>query len=153
MSNSQSFKGFHSHPKSPNDPSHRSEYAEQLMSKLENGFLSDIRALRLNCPPIGLAETLKGMRTPEKIRIAVLDTGIDPSDRMIKSAISRIIEKRSWVGPPGNYIDRYGHGTHVTRLLLQMAPAAEIYVAKITENKNVDPEDMSRIADVSIPRP
>ena len=124
------------------------------MRTLENGFLNNIRTLRQNSPPIGLAETLKGMQTPEKIRIAVLDTGIDPTDRMIKPAMSRIIDKRSWVGSiPESYMDKYGHGTHVTRLLLRMAPAAEIYVAKITDNKNVDPEDMSRIAEVSLPCP
>lgn len=153
MSNSQSPEGFDSRPASANDPSGRSEYADELMRTLEDGFLYDIKALRQNSPPIGLAERLKGIQTPEKIRIAVLDTGIDPTDMMIKPAMSRIIDKRSWVGSPESYMDKYGHGTHVTRLLLKMAPAAEIYVAKITDNKSVDPQDMSRIAEVSLPCP
>ncbi|KAJ4328353.1 hypothetical protein N0V84_001224 [Fusarium piperis] len=129
------------------EPDTKSEYATKLMRTLENGFLSSIRALRQNSQPIGLAESLQGMQTPEKIRIAVLDTGIDETDKMIKAAILRIKDMRSWVGSPGNYTDTYGHGTHVTRLLLQMAPAADIYIAKITDNKNVNPEDMSRIAE------
>ncbi|RYP66887.1 hypothetical protein DL771_007544 [Monosporascus sp. 5C6A] len=129
------------------EPGQKSEYADELMRTLENSFLCNIGALRQNSPPVGLAERLKGMQTPEKIRIAVLDTGIDPTDTMIKPAMLRIKDKRSWVGSPENCVDNYGHGTHVTRLLIKMAPAAEIYVAKITDNKNVDPEDMSRIAE------
>jgi hypothetical protein len=123
------------------------------LSTLENGFVFKIKALRQNSQPIGLAERLKGMKTPEKIRIAVLDTGIDLTDKMLKPAGARIIEKRSWIGSPEDYVDRHGHGTHVTRLLLKIAPAAEIYVAKITEGKNVDPENMSGIAKVSLPFP
>jgi hypothetical protein len=142
---------FDSCPASPNDPSRRSKYADELMSTLENDFLRNIKALRQNSPPIGLAERLKGIQTPEKIRIAVLDTGIDLTDMMIKPAMSRIIDKRSWVGSPESYLDNYGHGTHVARLLLKMAPAAEIFVAKITDDKNIDPENMSRIAEVSLP--
>ncbi|KAH6997701.1 peptidase S8/S53 domain-containing protein [Ilyonectria sp. MPI-CAGE-AT-0026] len=132
------------------EPDKKSKFAEELMTTLENGFLKNILALRHKS--IGLAETLKG--TPKRIRIAVLDTGIDPTDNMIKAAMKssnmkspRIISKRSWVGSDENCNDTYGHGTHVTRLLLQMAPAAEIYVAKITDNKNVHPEDMLRIAE------
>ncbi|KAH7218858.1 hypothetical protein DER44DRAFT_846806 [Fusarium oxysporum] len=129
------------------EPDKKSEYATELMTTLKNGFVSSIRALRQNSQLIGLAESLKGMQTPEKIRVAVLDTGIDETDMMITAAKSRIKEKRSWVGSPGSYTDTYGHGTHVTRLLLQMAPAADIYIAKITDHKNVNAEDMSRIAE------
>ena len=135
-----------------NEASGRSEYADDLVRTLEGGFLPNIKGLRQNARP-SLAETVRGNPTPEKIRIAVLDTGIDLADVMIKAAKSRIIQERSWVGSPENVTDNYGHGTHVTRLLLQMAPAAEIYVAKITDNKNVNPENMSRIADVSLPYP
>ncbi len=138
---------------SPNHLCGRSEYADELMAALENGFLCNIRSLRQSSLPTGLAERRKGMRTTEKIRIAVLDTGIDPTDPMIRAASSRIIDKRSWVGSAENYTDKYGHGTHVTRLLLKIAPAAEIYVAKITDGKNVDPEDMSRIAEVCLTCP
>ena len=137
----------------PNDPSSRSEYVDQLMTAWENCFLLNIKALRENRPSIGLAERLRGMQTPEKIRIAVLNTGIDLTDPMIKPAMPYIIDKRSWVGSPESYMDRYGHGTHVTRLLLHMAPAAEIYVAKISDDKGVRPKDMSRIAGVSLPFP
>lgn len=94
---------------------------------------------------------MQGIQPPDKIRIAILDTGVDPTDNMIKGAASRIKERRSWIKSPELDKDNYGHGTHVTRLLLQMAPAAEIYIAKISDTKHVDPKDMSRISEVSFP--
>jgi hypothetical protein len=121
------------------------------MNTLKDGFISSIGALRQNSSPIGFAERLNGKQTPEHIRIAVLDTGVDPTDVMVKAARSRIIDKRSWVGSPENCDDTYGHGTHVARLLLSMAPAAQIFVAKITDNKHVHPAEMSNIAEVSFP--
>jgi hypothetical protein len=123
------------------------------MTGMESGFLSRISALRPNCPTIDLAETIRGVRTPAKIRIAVLDTGYDPTDPMIRGARERIVKNRSWVGSPDDCKDTYGHGTHVTRLLLTMAPAADIYVAKITEGKCVEPQNMSGIAQVSFLAP
>ncbi|KAK2752267.1 pfs domain-containing protein [Colletotrichum kahawae] len=127
-------------------PVRQKRASEELMGTLDDGFLWDIRALRRNSSPIGLAETVRGERTPENIRIALLDTGIDTDDRMIKSAMKKnIVETRSWVGESCH--DTYGHGTHVARLLIKMAPSAQIFIAKITDNKNVDPKDMWRIAE------
>lgn len=121
-----------------------------MIEKLDTSFLPRIRTLRDNPESVSLARALEGIRIPERIRIAVLDTGIDTTDKMIRSASrSRIKDKRSWVGSIQNYEDEYGHGTHVTRLLLKMAPAAEIYVAKITNGKTVDTKDMGRIAEAS----
>ncbi|OPB42086.1 hypothetical protein A0O28_0032030 [Trichoderma guizhouense] len=125
------------------EPDKKSEYAEELIATLENGFLRNIKLLRDNSTPVGLAERCKGINTPERVRIAVLDTGINTNDKMIRSATSRIKGRRSWVG---SIEDTYGHGTHVTRLLLQMAPAAEIFIAKISDCKTVEPENMTRIA-------
>ncbi|RFU75778.1 hypothetical protein TARUN_6537 [Trichoderma arundinaceum] len=129
-------------------PDNKSRYAEDLIKILDDGFLQNIKSLRTNLPPQGLAEKLKGIKTSERIRIAVLDTGIDMNDTMVKPAIkSRIKDMRSWVPSNDSCDDIFGHGTHVTRLLLRMAPAAEIYVAKITDNNTVHAENMTRIAE------
>ncbi|UKZ62537.1 uncharacterized protein TrAtP1_003782 [Trichoderma atroviride] len=130
------------------EPDFKSQYAKELIDKLETSFLGRIKILRENPESVSLARALEGIKIPERIRIAVLDTGIDTTDMMIRSASgSRIKGKRSWVGSNNNFEDEYGHGTHVTRLLLKMAPAAEIFVAKITTNKTVDVKDMERIAE------
>lgn len=132
---------------SADDTVGRSGYAEEWMNELTDNFLCKTRCLRLY-PGCDIAKDWKD-GTPKKIRIAILDTGIDLRDSMISGAKSRIIEKRSWVGSPEDWADTYGHGTHVARLLVRMAPAANIYVTKISGGKTVDPEAMSQIAKVS----
>ncbi|UKZ92453.1 uncharacterized protein TrAFT101_007408 [Trichoderma asperellum] len=130
------------------EPDEKSKHAQKLTLELEDGFLCKIKTLRENLESISLARAYTGIKTPEPIRIAILDTGIDTTDKMIGPASrSRIKAKRSWVGSIEDYEDRYGHGTHVTRLLLKMAPAADIYIAKITDGKTVDAKDMDRIAE------
>jgi hypothetical protein len=110
------------------------------MSELDKNYLQ-----RINLPQLDSAET----NLFPKIRIAVLDTGVDPTDAMIRGAMStaRIMSQRSWA----EYLnDIDGHGTHVTQILLKTAPAAEIYVAKISDEKSVERKDISRIAQVSL---
>lgn len=111
-------------------------------------LLPDIKTSR---QMVSLAATA-GTNDPEKIRVAVLDTGIDPTDAMIQEGMStlRIADKRSWVGSPENYVDTDGHGTHATRLLLSLAPAAEIYIAKIADDKSIDSKDVYLIAKVGL---
>ncbi|KAI1478324.1 subtilisin-like protein [Daldinia eschscholtzii] len=72
------------------------------------------------------------------IRIAVLDTGIyfNEEDTLLEGGKDRIIEKRSFLSKNQHlWIDSYGHGTHIVRLLLRFAPRADIIVAKISESK------------------
>lgn len=92
----------------------------------------------------------------EKIRIAVLDSGVDDTNPKIRGAMrfNRInkLRSRSFVGRPDEWLqDTYGHGTHVTQLLLRTAPAAEIYVGKICAGKVINNEYMPGIAKVSLP--
>ncbi|KAI0549039.1 subtilisin-like protein [Xylaria curta] len=60
------------------------------------------------------------------ICVAILDTGVDPSDRMVKAALRNGIRDRP-------------------RLLLKMAPSAEIFIGKIWEGKHLDGSLMSSI--------
>jgi hypothetical protein len=96
-----------------------------------------------------------------KIRIAVLDSGVDKSDPMIGPAIrnGKIAKLKSWVEissqdtadeqeDQADWHDTYGHGTHITKLLMDAAPAAEVYVAKICHKKTINDQFMSGIAKV-----
>lgn len=85
-----------------------------------------------------------------KIRIAVLDSGVDEADTWIRGALrsGRIKDRKSWVDSAEKKIgDSYGHGTIVTQLLLKMAPAAEVYVAKICHAKEINDEFIPGIAE------
>ncbi|KAI3322337.1 hypothetical protein HD806DRAFT_122430 [Xylariaceae sp. AK1471] len=86
----------------------------------------------------------------EKIRIAVLDSGVDDTDPTIRPAMKfgriNASKSKSFVGRPNEWQDTHGHGTHVARLLLETAPAAEIYVGKICTGKMINDEFMPGIA-------
>lgn len=111
-------------------------------------FLRMIHSVRESVKP---CEPIK-----KEIRIAVLDSGIDDHQPHMRSAIatSRINFRlsKSFVGDPDSWQeDSYGHGTHVTQLLLKTAPAAEIVIIKICTDKIIDAEGMPRIAEVCGP--
>ncbi|KAL8733509.1 MAG: hypothetical protein Q9181_003571 [Wetmoreana brouardii] len=96
-----------------------------------------------------------------RVRIAILDTGIDLSHPYFDSAPKslgaanhgqhgprrdRVKECRSFVhGAPGD-CDSHGHGTHCAALLLDLSPNADIYVARVTEQgrDNINPEAVNR---------
>lgn len=84
------------------------------------------------------------------VKIAVLDTGVDSKVPFIKGAmkINRIKGLRSFVKGDESTEDGFGHGTHVTALLLNVAPDAQIYVAKVAQDENI-PSDHN-IAEVSL---
>ncbi|UNI24639.1 hypothetical protein JDV02_010372 [Purpureocillium takamizusanense] len=81
--------------------------------------------------------------TRRRVTIAVLDSGLD-LDHPVYSCNNRIKAAVSYVdGDRNNACDLSGHGTHVTSLLLDYAPEADIYVIKIANN---DPVPSSNIA-------
>ena len=95
----------------------------------------------------------------DPIRIGIIDTGIDSeADELVKAALkrNRIKECCSFVidrdsePDPTNFQDVNGHGTHVTRLILNAAPSAEIFIAKICDETTISKENLYRIAKVSI---
>ena len=87
-----------------------------------------------------------------KVRIAVLDTGVDLNHPDMNS--ERIQSVRSWVnGKNGEEEDRgggdeSGHGTHTAGILLDLAPDADIYLAQIATKK---PSSPGQIAKVCLP--
>lgn len=94
------------------------------------------------------------LQAPAKVRVAIIDTGIDVMDTMIESMIEngRLKTMRNWAGGGHGCPDMHGHGTHVTRLVLDLAPCAEIYVAKVSDDMMIDGSRMSNIAMVSTRR-
>lgn len=87
----------------------------------------------------------------DRIRIAVLDTGICMDDNFIhlKENRTRITYQSFVTGDPNptEPSDLVGHGTHVAGLLLQVAPSADIYVAKISDKDGLhEPRDIARVS-------
>jgi subtilisin family serine protease len=91
------------------------------------------------------------LRDPDNppVKIAVLDTGVDSKHNFIKGAVNtnRIKDRQSFVKGDSSTEDGFGHGTHVAALLLDVAPHAQIYVAKIANTGDI-PSDHN-IANVS----
>ncbi|KIX05940.1 uncharacterized protein Z518_03914 [Rhinocladiella mackenziei CBS 650.93] len=73
----------------------------------------------------------------QKIRIAVIDSGLSKDDPVIRHAREhdKIRKCRNFSSPDyEDWDDKLGHGTIVTRLLLDVAPEAELFIAKVTIN-------------------
>ena len=90
--------------------------------------------------------------TKRRVRIAILDTGIDADDEILQVFKERIKGWRSWVDKTetgdNNVLDLFGHGTHTTALLCTMAPEADIYIGRVAKGKIL--KEPSSIANVSI---
>jgi subtilisin family serine protease len=69
-----------------------------------------------------------------KIKIAIIDSGVSKSDMKILGAMSKI-QGRNFQRDAAHDKwddDTHGHGTHISRLLLEIAPQADLYIAKVT---------------------
>jgi len=85
-----------------------------------------------------------------RVKVAILDTGLDRSTPSIQAYSERIVVVKSWLplrdGLMSNGTDKSGHGTHVTGLLLAMAPDCDIYVAQIAdENGPIPPDEIAKV--------
>jgi hypothetical protein len=89
-----------------------------------------------------------------RTKVVVLDTGIDLRDPFIRGVKSRIKEMRNWVADEKGVLDKkdvtdkYGHGTHVTALVLKVAPCADVCVGRIASGKALENGE-SYVAEVS----
>lgn len=86
-----------------------------------------------------------------RVKVAILDSGIDTQHTDIDALSDRIKSIRSWVdGKAGvedwSGGDVSGHGTHVSGIILDLAPDVDIYVARITKTR--EPDDPDQIAKV-----
>lgn len=86
-----------------------------------------------------------------KIRIAVIDSGLKRKNPLLQAVNTpnRIVESKSWVGDETDVEDVFGHGTVAAYLLLKIAPAAEVYVARVSKDKYIPRENVRNITEVS----
>jgi len=108
----------------------------------------------INIPRCEYHEPLPEHRS-RKIRIAVIDSGVSKTDIVIKRARDTNKIRGCLNFSPGlkssDWGDTVGHGTKVARLLMEVAPEAEVYIAKVTgqENDYVPGDQLYCIANVS----
>lgn len=85
----------------------------------------------------------------KNVKVAILDSGLDLPEE-IKYAYEDRITYRSWLNENVlEEVDTDGHGTHATGLILQVAPNADVYVARVTKgNSGRERFDAKIIAEV-----
>ena len=96
--------------------------------------------------------TESGDETPRRVRIAVIDTGVDFGHAGIADAKEkgRIREEwcHSWVGADAKDEDDELHGTNCAYLLHKSAPEADIYIEKVFNQNAVRYYEAKNIAKV-----
>lgn len=95
----------------------------------------------------------------ERVRIAVLDTGLDMDHLLLKE-----FREHGQIGPDLSrdftlnsedesdrrvFEDSVGHGTHCVSVVLKTCPYANVYMAKVFESKSATKDTESRICEVS----
>jgi len=88
-----------------------------------------------------------------RVRIAILDTGYDPDAVFFQppSRRSRLVQWKDWVDDARQPEDCHGHGTHLVSLIMQMAPEADICVARVSKDQKGLARASESVAEVSIP--
>lgn len=89
----------------------------------------------------------------KRIKIAILDTGIDLTHPLFQKHLSdgQFPDSRDFVENRQNIIDTCGHGTHTAHLLLKTAPNASIYVARVFRTTKAEKNTASLVANVGHP--
>ncbi|UKZ82569.1 hypothetical protein TrVFT333_010361 [Trichoderma virens FT-333] len=85
----------------------------------------------------------------QRVKVCIIDSGIDKEHRIIKQAIEKgkIKKTKSFKGDRNDIDDKTGHGTHIAELLTTLAPEAAVYVAKVAVSGTMPPEDTKLIVD------
>lgn len=83
------------------------------------------------------------------MKIAILDTGIDRDHHLFEAREENIKAKLNcYNNSQRNIPDLNGHGTFTAGLILDYAPDAELYIAKIADKENATP-NAKIVVDVS----
>ena len=84
----------------------------------------------------------------EGVRVAVLDTGVDPTHPLLSGRVQVIgegewglgsLERELGIDSDGDSLvdEAFGHGTHVAGIVATVAPAAEILVIRVLDSDGV----------------
>ncbi|KAK2055145.1 subtilisin-like protein [Colletotrichum caudatum] len=97
-------------------------------------------------------ESLSAMSYLAPVKIAVLDTGIDMNHPDLEARMENIKGKYNWLSEVHKTMvhDSSGHGTFTACLLLDYAPDAELFVAKIAEKDPLRPKIIANAIDFAI---
>ncbi|KAK2593254.1 hypothetical protein QQS21_009053 [Conoideocrella luteorostrata] len=98
-------------------------------------WFEDIRAIAnlVFCRRRKIART--GIKLPP-VRIAILDTGCDLTLQSFQAANCFKGWRDFAVEPPAETeVDEYGHGTFMARLVMQMVPGCELYIARVAQTR------------------
>jgi hypothetical protein len=102
--------------------------------------LADEWMSRLDSDAGGLVRRFRSENPGKRVKIAILDTGIDTRNVAFAQHVSKgLIKVEDFVAPGGDGLDMNGHGTHSAALLCKIAPEAEIYVAKVVASRKRPP--------------
>ena len=104
----------------------------------------------MNTACFDIARMFRLRPSPPRVRIAILDTGYDPASSFFSLGIrkNRLGDWKDFTRPSAVPIDEDGHGTYVVSLAMKMAPAAEIFVARVAKHSHDLPKSAKNIAEV-----
>lgn len=94
----------------------------------------------------GLEDLRSRVQSIRRIKVAILDTGLDDSARIFD-----FYNEPKWidfVDDSPSCKDSNGHGTHLVSLLMRTAPEAEIYVARVARDTKTLGSAIDNIAKV-----
>ncbi|KAG4433981.1 hypothetical protein IFR05_010530 [Cadophora sp. M221] len=84
-----------------------------------------------------------------RVRVAILDTGLDLSHRdIIKAKEEGRLQYWDFVDDAETIKDDDGHGTHCTSIALQYAPNADIFVGRVFRKSQADPDSCATLTKV-----
>ncbi|KAM3486770.1 hypothetical protein MY8738_000264 [Beauveria namnaoensis] len=133
------------------EPGPKSARAKEFMSRMQKFAISYVNPLSAK------SRTPLPENRSRKVRIAVIDSGISTSDSEIRIALRdsdiglglrdrRIAGLRNFCGTSVDDCEDYhGHGTTVAKILLEAAPQAEIYIAKVTNSSTVSDDELHNV--------